>query len=228
MSDTAVTLLSGGMDSAVASAWAKEQGHELIALSVDYGQRTRAELDAAADIATWLEVKEHVILNVDLRAVGGSALTADIEVPTEPTDGIPVTYVPARNTLLLALALGLAESRDAGAIVIGANSIDYSGYPDCRPEFLESFARVIETGTKAGVEGHAPRILAPLIELSKSAIVELGARLGVPFERTRSCYNPDPEGRACGQCESCRLRRRGFKQAGIDDPTRYFSRNRES
>ena len=214
------------MDSAVASAWAKEQGHELIALSVDYGQRPRAELGAAADIATWLEAREHVVLSVDLRPVGGSALTGDIEVPTEPTHGIPVTYVPARNTLLLALALGLAESRDAGAIVIGANSIDYSGYPDCRPEFLSSFARVIETGTKAGVEGHAPKILAPLIELSKAAIVELGAGLGVPFERTRSCYSPDAEGRACGRCESCRLRRRGFEQAGIDDPTPYFSRNR--
>ncbi len=226
MSETAVTLLSGGMDSAVASAWAKEQGYALIALSVDYGQRPRAELEAARDLAGWLETKEHVVLQVNLRAVGGSALTDDIEIPTgEGGTEIPVTDVPARNTLLLSLALGLAESRAAAAIVIGANSIDYSGYPDCRPEFLDAFRHVIETGTKAGVEGRAPQLLAPLIALSKPAIVELGTRLGVPFERTLSCYNPDESGRACGRCESCRLRRRGFQEAGVDDPTSYFKQN---
>ncbi|MHC4225415.1 MAG: 7-cyano-7-deazaguanine synthase QueC [Planctomycetota bacterium] len=219
MSESAVALLSGGMDSAVAAAWAREEGYDLLTLSVDYGQRTRAELDAARHLSQWLGALEHRTLVVDLRPVGGSALTADIEVPTEPAgEGIPVTYVPARNTLFLALALGLAEARQAGAIVIGANRIDYSGYPDCRPEFLDAFARVAEVGTRAGVEGRAPRILAPLLDLSKAGIVKLGSRLKVPFERTVSCYDPGPGASACGRCDSCRLRRKGFEAAGLEDP----------
>jgi 7-cyano-7-deazaguanine synthase len=211
------------MDSAVAAAWARAEGYVLVALSVDYGQHTRAELGAARTLAAWLGAEEHVELEVDLRPVGGSALTGDIEVPTgDPVgDAIPVTYVPARNTLLLALALGLAEARGAEAMVIGANSVDYSGYPDCRPEFLDAFAKVAETGTKAGVEGRAPKVVAPLSRLSKAGIISLGARLGVPFERTVSCYVPDMEGRACGQCESCRLRKDGFAQAQVTDPTAY-------
>lgn len=221
MAERAVVLLSGGMDSTVAAAQARADGYELITLTVDYGQRTRAELDAAKDLSGWLRAVEHVALRVDLRPVGGSALTGDLEVPTEPEGGIPITYVPARNTLLLALALGLAEARGAAALVIGANSVDYSGYPDCRPEFLRAFQRLAETGTKAGAEGRAPKLLAPLIDLPKSEIVLLGARLGVPFARTISCYAPDQEGRACGLCESCRLRRSGFEKAGVPDPTRY-------
>jgi 7-cyano-7-deazaguanine synthase len=186
---------------------------------VDYGQRHRAEIEAARRIARWLGAREHVELRVDLRAVGGSALTSDIPVPRGgPGRGIPVTYVPARNTLLLALALGLAEAREADAIVIGANRVDFSGYPDCRPEFLEAFGRVAETGTRAGVLGRAPRILAPLIDLPKEGIVRLGARLDVPFGDTLSCYDPDPRGRPCGTCDACALRRRGFAAAGIADP----------
>ena len=218
-----VALLSGGMDSTVAAAWAKREGYGLVALSVDYGQRTRAELDAARTLADWLEADEHLVLNVDLRPVGGSALTGEGDVPKgeEPGAGVPVTYVPARNTLLLALALGAAEARGAEAIVIGANSLDYSGYPDCRPEFLEAFQRVANVGTKAGVEGRAPRVLAPLGALAKAEIVVLGAELGVPFEKTISCYDPDVAGRACGACESCMLRRRGFERAGVPDQTQY-------
>lgn len=216
---TAVVLLSGGMDSAVAGAWARDQGYGILALTVDYGQRHRIELEAARKVARWLGALEHVVLRVDLRAVGGSALTAEIPVPRGGhTEGIPVTYVPARNTLFLALALGLAEARKADAIVIGANRIDFSGYPDCRPEFLAAFARVAETGTKAGVEGRAPSLLAPLLDLSKEGIVRLGLRLGVPFEDTLSCYEPGPGGRPCGACDACRLRRLGFAAAGVADP----------
>ncbi|MFI5403450.1 MAG: 7-cyano-7-deazaguanine synthase QueC, partial [Planctomycetota bacterium] len=186
---------------------------------VDYGQRHRIEIEASRKVARWLHVREHVHLSVDLAAVGGSALTGGIPVPHGgPTPGIPVTYVPARNTLFLALALGLAEARGAEAIVIGANRIDFSGYPDCRKEFLDAFARVAETGTKAGVEGHPPRILAPLLDLSKEAIVRLGERLKVPFADTISCYDPGPDGRPCGTCDACRLRRLGFSAAGASDP----------
>jgi len=189
---------------------------------VDYVQRHRAELAAAAEAARRTGAQEHVLLKVDLRAVGGSALTADLAVPRDgPGEGIPVTYVPARNTLFLALALGLAEARGAEAIVLGVNRIDYSGYPDCRPEFLEAFARVAETGTKAGVEGRAPCILAPLVDRSKAEIVREGMRRGVPFGITLSCYDPDEGGAACGTCDACRLRRRGFEEAGVADPTRY-------
>ncbi len=215
----AVVLLSGGMDSAVAGAWARTEGYTVIALTVDYGQRHRIELEAARKVARWLRVREHVELKVDLSAVGGSALTGGIPVPHGgPSEGIPVTYVPARNTLFLALALGLAEARQATAIVIGANRIDFSGYPDCRPEFLLAFARVAETGTKAGMEGHPPRLLAPLLDLSKEGIVRLGERLKVPFGDTVSCYDPDPRGRPCGTCDACRLRRKGFLAAGAKDP----------
>jgi 7-cyano-7-deazaguanine synthase len=209
------------MDSAVAAAWAREEGYDLLTLSVDYGQRPRVELDAARDLSQWLGALEHRTLVVDLRPVGGSALTADIEIHDEPAaEGVPVTYVPARNSLFLALALGLAEAREAAAIVIGVNRIDYSGYPDCRPEFLDAFARVAEVGTRAGVEGRAPRILAPLLDLPKSGIVKLGSRLKVPFERTVSCYDPGPDASACGRCDSCRLRRKGFEAAGLEDPVR--------
>jgi len=210
------------MDSAVAAAWARREGYEVVALTVDYGQRHRVELEAARRIAAWLPVREHVELALDLRPVGGSALTSGAAVPKDgPSGGIPATYVPARNTLLLALALGLAEARDASALVIGANRIDYSGYPDCRPEFLAAFQRVAELGTKAGVEGRAPRLLAPLLDLSKAGIAKLGAGLDVPFAWTVSCYDPDVDGRACGACDACRLRRKGFRDAGIADPTEY-------
>jgi 7-cyano-7-deazaguanine synthase len=206
------------MDSAVAAAWARAEGYGIVALTIDYGQRHRLEIEAARKIAR-LVAREHVVLGVDLRVVGGSALTADLPVPRGgPGPGIPATYVPARNTLFLALALGLAEAREAEAIVIGANRIDFSGYPDCRPEFLDAFARVAQVGTKAGVEGRAPRILAPLIDLPKEGIVRLGLRLGVPFGDTLSCYEPGPGGRPCGECDACRLRRKGFAAAGAADP----------
>jgi 7-cyano-7-deazaguanine synthase len=207
------------MDSAVAAAWARREGYEPLALTVDYGQRHRVELDAARRVARWLGVREHVILTIDLRPVGGSALTGDLPVPTAGSEGgIPATYVPARNTLFLALALGLAEARGAEAIVIGVNRVDFSGYPDCRPEFLAAFARVAETGTRAGILGHAPRILAPLLDLPKEEIVKLGGQLGVPFGDTVSCYDPLPGGRPCGTCDACRLRRKGFRGAGMVDP----------
>jgi len=215
----AVVLLSGGLDSAVSAACARAEGYALVALTVDYGQRHRIEIEAARKVAKWLGVREHVELRVDLRAVGRSALTDEIPVPSGGTgEGIPVTYVPARNTLFLALALGLAEARGAAAIVIGVNQVDFSGYPDCRPEFLAAFARVAETGTKAGVEGRAPRVLAPLVDLSKEGIVRLGHRLGVPFADTISCYDPAESGLPCGVCDACRLRRKGFAAAGIADP----------
>ncbi|MHC4164348.1 MAG: 7-cyano-7-deazaguanine synthase QueC [Planctomycetota bacterium] len=218
----AVALVSGGMDSAVAAAWARDEGFSIVTLTVDYGQRHRVELEAAREISRWLDAREHVVLATDLRAVGGSALTDGIDVPRGGgTAGIPVTYVPARNIVLLALALGLAETRGATAIVIGVNRIDFSGYPDCRPAFLDAFARVAEVGTKAGVEGRAPRVLAPLIDLSKAGIVKMGTRLEVPFVRTVSCYDPAPTGAACGGCDACHLRRKGFSEARVADPTEY-------
>jgi len=225
LSDTAraVALVSGGLDSAVAAAWAaRREGFRIVALTIDYGQRHRAELAAAARVARWLDAAEHLVLAVDLRAVGGSALLGEGPLPKDgPTDGIPPTYVPARNTLLLSLALGLAEARGAAAIVIGVNRVDYSGYPDCRPEFLRAFQRVAELGTSAGGAGRAPRVLHPLINLPKAGIVRLGVELGVPFELTVSCYDASPDGAACGACDSCRIRRRGFEEAGVSDPTRY-------
>jgi len=213
-------LLSGGMDSAVAAAWTAARGHAWIALTVDYGQRHAAELEAAREVARLLGAVEAVTVAADLRAVGGSALTGDQEVPKRGSagGGIPVTYVPARNTLFLALGLGLAEARGAGLLVLGANRVDYSGYPDCRPAFLEAFQALARVATRAGLEGRAPRVLAPLLDLSKAEIVRLGVELGVPFARTLSCYDPDRAGRPCGACDACRLRARGFAEAGVADP----------
>jgi 7-cyano-7-deazaguanine synthase len=217
----AVVLVSGGMDSAVTLALAREQGFACHALSVDYGQRHLSELAAAARAAKMLGAVEHKTVHVDLRRIGGSALTADIDVPTDGGAGIPVTYVPARNTIMLAVALGWAEALDARDIFCGVNAVDYSGYPDCRPEFIEAFERLANLATKAGVEGRALAIHAPLIRLSKADIVREGLRLGVDFAATVSCYQADAEGRACGACDACRLRAQGFSAAGIADPTRY-------
>lgn len=218
----AVALLSGGMDSLVAAALARVEGYSLTTLSVDYGQRHRAELVAAERLSRWLEAADHRVVTLDLRAIGGSALTADVAVPTDgASEGIPVTYVPARNSVLLSLALGLAEVIDAEALVIGANAVDYSGYPDCRPEFLDAFDRLAALGTKAGIEGHAPRVLAPIVNMTKADIVTTGVRLLVPFGETVSCYAATPDGLACAACDACRIRAAGFRAAGIDDPTRY-------
>jgi 7-cyano-7-deazaguanine synthase len=217
----AVVLVSGGMDSAVTLALAREQRFACYALSVDYGQRHLSELAAAARAATMLGAIEHKTVHVDLRSIGGSALTADIDVPTDGGAGIPVTYVPARNTIMLAVALGWAEALGAQDIFCGVNAVDYSGYPDCRPEFIAAFERLANLATKAGVEGHALSIHAPLIRLSKADIVREGARLGVDFAATVSCYQADADGRACGACDACRLRAQGFAAAAVSDPTRY-------
>jgi 7-cyano-7-deazaguanine synthase len=218
----AVVLLSGGLDSATVLALANEQGYETYALSVHYGQRHSSELDAAARIARALGAREHRVMGVDLAGIGGSALTDPaIAVPTTPSTGIPSTYVPARNTLMLSLALGWAEVQGARALFIGVNAVDYSGYPDCRPEFIAAFSEVARLGTRAGVEGAPLRIEAPLINLSKAEIIREGVRLGVDYALTVSCYQADAEGRACGRCDSCRLRHEGFVAAGVPDPTRY-------
>jgi 7-cyano-7-deazaguanine synthase len=223
---SAVVLLSGGMDSATAAAVALEQGFEVYALSFRYGQRHAAELDAAKRVAERLGLRRHVVLDIDLRAFGGSALTGDLEVPKDtPLERIgatiPATYVPARNTIFLSFALGWAESLGASDIFIGANALDYSGYPDCRPEYIEAFVRMANLATRAGVEGGGLRIHTPLISLSKAEIIRLGNRLGVEYALTWSCYDPTPEGTACGRCEACILRRKGFREAGVEDPTRY-------
>jgi 7-cyano-7-deazaguanine synthase len=221
---TAVVLLSGGLDSATAAAWAVSQGYRLSALSIDYGQRHRCELDAARAIAQTLEITDHVVLPIDLAAFGGSALVDPATpVPKDRSDadighGIPVTYVPARNTVFLSLALAMAESRGAEAIVLGVNAIDYSGYPDCRPEFLAAFAEVARLGTKAGVEGRAIELVAPLAMLSKAEIIRLGRSLGLDYGLTTSCYDPDSRGRPCGRCDSCLLRAAGFAAVGATDP----------
>jgi 7-cyano-7-deazaguanine synthase len=218
----AVVLLSGGLDSATTLAIARREGFACHALSVDYGQRHAAELDAAAAVAGALGALEHRIMRVDLAGIGGSALTdSRIEVPEAPTNGIPVTYVPARNTMMLALALAWAEVLDAHDLFVGVNAVDWSGYPDCRPEFLEAFERLAVEATKAGVEGKPWRIHAPLIRWSKAEIIREGVRLGVNYGITISCYQADREGRACGRCDACRIRRAGFEQAGVADPTRY-------
>jgi 7-cyano-7-deazaguanine synthase len=218
----AVVLLSGGLDSATALAIARSQNFECYALSVEYGQRHSAELDAARRVAAAAGVRDHRVMRVDLAGIGGSALTdKSIAVPESPTTGIPVTYVPARNTIMLSLALGWAEVLGAGDIFIGVNVLDYSGYPDCRPEFIAAFAHLAALATKAGVEGQPYRIQAPLISLSKAEIIREGLRLGVDYALTVSCYQADSDGRACGKCESCRLRRAGFAAAGVSDPTRY-------
>ncbi|WP_434027475.1 7-cyano-7-deazaguanine synthase QueC [[Pseudomonas] boreopolis] len=217
----AVVLLSGGMDSAVVVAMAREQGFEVHALSVRYGQRHTSELAAAARVAQSLGVAEHKVVDVDLRSIGGSALTADIDVPDAGGPGIPVTYVPARNTIMLSMALGWAEVLGANDLFCGVNAVDYSGYPDCRPEFVAAFEALANLATKAGVEGAGLRVHAPLQYLSKAEIAREGGRLGVDFGLTVSCYRADGDGRACGHCDACRLRAAGFADAGIDDPTRY-------
>ena len=215
-------LLSGGLDSATVLAMAREAGHECYALSVHYGQRHSIELEAAAKIAKVFGAQDHRIMGVDLAGIGGSALTdSAIGVPNEPTAGIPVTYVPARNTLMLSLALGWAEVLEAQHLYIGVNALDYSGYPDCRPEFVAAFQHLADVGTKAGVEGRGIRLLAPLLHWSKARIIQEGVRLGVDYSLTVSCYQADPQGRACGVCDSCRVRREGFHAAGVPDSTRY-------
>jgi 7-cyano-7-deazaguanine synthase len=218
----AIVLLSGGLDSATALAIARSQGFKTFALSVHYGQRHAAELDAAKRVAMALGAHEHRIMGVDLAGIGGSALTdRAVPVPESPGSGIPVTYVPARNTMLLALALGWAEVVEAADIFVGVNAVDYSGYPDCRPEFIEAFERMAQLATKAGVEGARVTIRAPLIAMSKAEIIRTGLRLGVDYGKTISCYQADAAGRACGKCDSCRLRAAGFSEAGIADPTLY-------
>lgn len=218
----AVCLVSGGLDSATVLAGAVKAGFDVHALSVDYGQRHAAELVAAARVASALGAVEHKIVRVDLRELGGSALTDDaIEVPVSPTEGIPLTYVPARNSVFLSLALGWAEVLGAQELFVGVNAIDYSGYPDCRPAFIEAFEALAQVATKAGVEGRRFRINAPLIELTKADIIRLGIELGVDYSLTVSCYQPDDHGRACGRCDSCRIRREGFEEAGVADCTRY-------
>jgi 7-cyano-7-deazaguanine synthase len=218
----AVVLLSGGLDSSTVLAMARAQGFECYALSVHYGQRHSAELDAARKVAAALGAHEHRVMGVDLAGIGGSALTdAGIAVPESPTAGIPITYVPARNTLLLALALGWAEVVGANDIFVGVNAVDYSGYPDCRPEFIAAFETLAQLATKAGVEGARCKIQAPLIALSKADIIRAGSELGVDFSLTVSCYQAGLDGAACGRCDSCRLRAAGFAAAGLPDPTRY-------
>ena len=221
MSKRAVILVSGGMDSAVVLAMAREQGFECHALSVSYGQRHTSELAAAARVAASHGAAQHKTVVVDLRSIGGSALTADIDVPESPAAGIPVTYVPARNTIMLSIALGWAEVLGADDLFCGVNAVDYSGYPDCRPAFIEAFERLANVATKAGVEGNALRVHAPLMRMSKADIAREGARLGVDFAQTVSCYQADADGRACGRCDACRLRAEGFDAAGLPDPTRY-------
>ena len=220
----AIVLLSGGLDSATTLAIARTQDFEPYALSFRYGQRHAVELDAARDIAAQIGVAAHHIVDIDLRAFGGSALTADIPVPTEPSGGIPVTYVPARNTIFLSFALAWCEVLDASDMFIGVNAVDYSGYPDCRPEFIRAFEALAGLATKAGVEGAVKfKVHAPLIAMSKAAIIRRGLALGVDYSLTRSCYAPDSAGRACGVCDSCRIRRKGFAEVGMQDPAPYRS-----
>lgn len=218
----AVVLVSGGLDSATVLAMARAQGYECYALSFDYGQRHSSELLASAKVARAAGVVDHRIIKLDLRAIGGSALTDDsISVPESPSEGIPVTYVPARNTVFLSIALGYAEVLDADAIYIGVNAVDYSGYPDCRPEFIQAFEQMARLATRAGVEGQQLRVEAPLLEMSKAEIIRTGTELGVDYGLTVSCYQADGQGRACGRCDSCRLRQEGFAAAGVPDPTHY-------
>ena len=222
MSKKAVVLLSGGLDSTTVLAMAKDQGYECYTMGFDYGQRHRAELNASKTVSEVLGAKSHKTLKMDFRDIGGSALTDDaIDVPEDLDEGIPVTYVPARNTVFLSLALGWAEVLGARDIFIGANDVDYSGYPDCRPEYLDAFEKMANLATKAGVEGDHFHIRAPLLKLTKAEIVQEGDRLGVDYGLTVSCYQADDEGRACGVCDSCRYRKKGFEEAGLSDPTRY-------
>lgn len=218
----AVVLLSGGLDSATCLAIARDQGFDCFAMSFDYGQRHESELRAARNVAEAMGAAAFKVIHINMGDIGGSALTDhSIAVPETPTEGIPVTYVPARNTVFLSLALGWAEVLDADAIFIGVNAVDYSGYPDCRPAFISAFENLANLATKRGVEGRPIQIRAPLLNLTKGQIIEMGTRLGVDYSLTVSCYQADSEGRACGRCDSCRLRRAGFEQAGLQDPTRY-------
>ena len=223
----AVCLLSGGLDSATSLAYARREGFACYALSFDYGQRHRVELEAAARLAKALGARRHLVVPVDLTVFGGSALTADIAVPKadrvdDLAQNIPITYVPARNTIFLSLSLAWAEVLGAADIFLGVNAIDYSGYPDCRPEYIEAFEIMANLATRAGVEGHTRlKIHTPLIQLNKAGIVRLALELGVDVKLTRSCYDPDPQGRACGHCDSCLLRRKGFAEAGVEDPIEY-------
>lgn len=222
MTKKAVVLLSGGLDSTTVLAQAKADGYQLYALSFDYGQRHDAELDAARRLAAAMAVVEHKVIPIDLASLGGSALTdASLEVPTEASEGIPVTYVPARNTVFLSIALGWAEVLEAQHLFIGVSAVDYSGYPDCRPEYIAAYERLANLATRMGVEGRTIHIHTPLINLSKAETVALGTRLGVDYGLTVSCYQANDAGEACGRCDSCRLRQKGFAEAGLADPTRY-------
>ncbi len=227
-SKKAVVLSSGGIDSTTAMAIAKHEGYKIYSLSFFYGQRHAFELEAAQKVADAIGIAEHLVINIDLKKIGGSSLTDDIDVPKdrdeqEMTRGIPVTYVPARNTIFLSFALAWAEVLNSSDIFIGVNAIDYSGYPDCRPEYIDAFERMANLATKAGVEGDIKiRIKTPLIRLTKAQIIQKGIELGVDYALTHSCYDPSPQGLACGRCDSCFLRRKGFKEAGVKDPTRYI------
>ncbi|MFP4476147.1 MAG: 7-cyano-7-deazaguanine synthase QueC [Desulfatibacillaceae bacterium] len=226
MAEKTVVLLSGGIDSTTAMAAAKAQEYEIYSLTFDYGQRHRAEVEAARSIAESMNVARHVVVELDFSGIRGSALTGDMDVPKnrsgeEISDGIPVTYVPARNTIFLSWALAWAEVIGAADIFIGVNAVDYSGYPDCRPEFIRSFETTARLGTRAGVEGRPFTIRTPLIDMTKAQIIRLGCRLGVDYALTKSCYDPSPEGLACGRCDSCLLRGKGFAEAGVPDPTKY-------
>jgi len=221
---SAVCLLSGGLDSSTCLAVARRDGYTCYALSIDYGQRHRVELESAARVAKFFDVREHRLLKIDLRAFGGSALTADIDVPKKRVVGgeIPITYVPARNTIFLAMAMAWAEVLECSHVFIGVNAIDYSGYPDCRPEFIAAFESMANLATKAGVEGRTHlKIHTPLAKLNKAAIVKLAVEVGLDLSLTHSCYDPDAQGRACGACDSCVLRRKGFEEAGVEDPLPY-------
>ncbi|MEL0036533.1 MAG: 7-cyano-7-deazaguanine synthase QueC [Gammaproteobacteria bacterium] len=219
----AVILISGGLDSATVIAQAKSEGYDCYALSFDYSQRHQVELNAAKRLCQQFGAKEHKVIKLDLSQIGGSALTDDsIAVPEDETTGIPVTYVPARNTIFLSVALGWAEVLGADRIFVGVNAVDYSGYPDCRPEYIAAFEKVANLATKMGVEDNNIRIVTPLIDLTKAEIIQKGISLGVDYSQTVSCYQADEQGRACGKCDSCRLRRQGFEDAGISDPTVYI------
>jgi 7-cyano-7-deazaguanine synthase len=221
-SESAVILLSGGLDSATVLALARADGYRLLAMSFRYGQRHAVEIECAKRVAKAMGVARHIVVDIDLRVFGGSALTADIAVPKDgESNAIPITYVPARNTIFLSYALALAEVEGAQNIFLGVNAVDYSGYPDCRPEFVRAFEKMANLATKAGAEGRKLTIHAPLIAMTKAQIIAKGTALGVDYALTSSCYDPAPDGRACGACDSCRLRRAGFKNAGILDPTRY-------
>ena len=222
MSEKAIVLVSGGLDSATCLALAKEAGYVCCALSFDYGQRSSSELAAAARIASAMQVADHRVVKLGLDAIGGSALTdTAFDVPEQESEGIPITYVPARNTVFLAYGLALAEAIDAASIFIGVNSLDYSGYPDCRPEYIEAFQAMMDLATKKAVEGSSISLKTPLINLSKAEIIKTGTLLNVDYSQTVSCYQADDRGRACGSCDSCRFRRQGFLDAGVPDPTKY-------